>query len=200
MADVIDEMRVTYLPFMTKISKYFNFTLNATNFYQMFYAYDTAIVDNHLGRPWPAGFTQEDFRNLQHLATWHYTIMWMGTNTMMSCSGKINRMINLFDLRSKVPDTKGVKWSFLVGHEGDMLATQLALNITSSFCIEELYRKNKTNATACELEGLDFASSIIVELHSDDGKDFYVKVRSNGNYVNPLGRKNLTVPLSDFKT
>ena len=80
----------------------------------------------------------------------------------MSCSGKVQRMIDLFDLRSKVPNNKGVKWTFLFGHEGDMLATQLALNITSSQCIEELYRKGSTSAYACEIGGLDFASNIII--------------------------------------
>lgn len=62
--------------------------------------------------------------------------MWTGNNTPMSCSGKVNRILDLFDLRIKIPDNKGVKWTFMLGHEGDMLATQLALNITSSDCIE----------------------------------------------------------------
>lgn len=184
---------------MRRVADLFNFTLNDTNLEQMFYAYDACIVDSHLGRPWPVGFTKDDFKNLQHLATWHYTTMWSGNNTIMSSSGKINKMLNLFDLRTKVPNNEGVKWSFLAGHEGDMLATQLALNITSSTCIEEMYRKGQTSAWACELEGLDFASNIIIELHSDDAKNFYVKIRSNGNYMK-LSQNSYQIPFLDFKT
>ena len=119
----------------------FNFTLDAATFEQMFYAYDAAIVDSHLGKPWPEGFTQQDLDNLQHLATYHFTVIWGGKNIILESSGKINKIINLFDLRVKVPSNAGVKWSFLVGHEGDTLALQMALNITSSTCIEELFRK-----------------------------------------------------------
>ena len=49
------------------------------------------------------------------------------------------------------------------------------------------------------MKGLDFASNIIVELHSDDEKNFYVKVRSNGSYVKLLGRNAYQMPFSDFK-
>ena len=47
--------------------------------------------------------------------------------------------------------------------------------------------------------GNDFASNIIFELHSDNEKYYYVKVRVNGNYVNLCGKKNTECDYTLFK-
>ena len=50
----------------------------------------------------------------------------------------------------------------------------------------------------CE-NGPDFAASVIFELHSDNQKDFYVKVRYNGKYVNLCQKKDTKCSYTDFK-
>ena len=68
-------------------------------------------------------------------------------------------------------------------HDTDIAALYTDLNISSSQCVEELYRKGKTDALNCQTD-VGFASNLVIELHSDDGKGFYIMVRSNGKYVN----------------
>lgn len=45
-----------------------------------------------------------------------------------------------------------------------------------------------------------FASSIIFELHSDNAKDFYVKLRSNGKYINLCDAKIATCSYAEWRT
>ena len=50
------------------------------------------------------------------------------------------------------------------------------MNFSSPACIEEQYRKGKTDALNCDSD-YKFASSLIFELHSENQKDFYVKIK-----------------------
>lgn len=68
-------------------------------------------------------------------------------------------------------------------HDTDIAALLTDLNISSSQCVEDLYRKGKTDSLNCQTD-VGFASNLVIELHSDDERTFYVMVRSNGEYVN----------------
>ena len=75
-------------------------------------------------------------------------------------SEKMSLIFSNFDLRQRLPNYP-LKWTFLSGHDTDILAMYLGLNISSANCVEELYRKGETSALECELGGNDFASNII---------------------------------------
>lgn len=59
-----------------------------------------------------------------------------GNNTGMANSGKLSRMFTLFETRQKVPDAYALKWTFLSGHDTDIIALYLALNFSSYTCTE----------------------------------------------------------------
>lgn len=168
----------------------FNFSLKTATFYTMLRVLDVVNVDNYLGRPLPQNFTQEDRLNVFHLADWYNYISQLTNNSLMFNSGKIEKIISVFDLRTKLPNTYALKWTFLSGHDTDIVALHLGLNLSSAACIEELYQKGSTTALNCENGANYFASNLIFELHSDDAKAFYVKIRSNGKYVNLCGKKS----------
>lgn len=94
---------------------------------------------------------------------------------------KFEKIISMFDSRVR-SSSQPMKWTFLSAHDSDMAPMYLNLNLTSSTCVEELYRKGSTSALNCEGFPL-FASSLIWELHQDDKRNFTVKIRSNGKYM-----------------
>lgn len=85
------------------------------------------------------------------------------------------------------------------GHDTDILALHLALNISSYTCTEELFRKGSTSALNCEQGGNDFASNLIFELYTDDNIFFNVKVRSNGKYVKLCNKNSEVCDYYTFK-
>lgn len=113
-----------------------------------------------------------------------------GNVSLMYTSGKLQRLFTTFDNRVKLPDTYPLKWTFLSCHDTDIFAMQLGMNLTSFSCIEEQYRKGNTSAMNCETGANFFASNMIFELHSEDGKAFTVKVKSNGKYVKLCGKNS----------
>lgn len=145
--------------------------------------YDTANVDKYLGRPLPDGFTNEDFLNARHFMNYYYYVAMSNNNSLMVNTFKFQKLINTFDLRTKLPETYALKWTHLSGHDTDILAMHIALNISNYTCTEELYRRGSTKSIECEQGGVEFAANVIIELHSNNGKDFYIKVRSNGKYM-----------------
>ena len=84
-----------------------------------------------------------------------------------------------------------LKWSFLSCHDIDITAMLQDLNIADQNCIQELYRKGKTAALNCD-PNQEYATNIIFELHSQDGKKFSVRVRHDGKYVYLCGKKDVT--------
>lgn len=97
----------------------------------------------------------------------------------------------------KSPNSKA-KWITISANEIDIVSAQNGLGISSAQCIEELYRKGSTSALNCE-SGTPFSSSIIFELFSDNGADFYVKIRNNGKYVNLCGAKQTSCSYESWK-
>lgn len=104
-------------------------------------------------------------------------------------------------MRTRLVDTYPLKWTFLSGHDTDIIAMHLGLNLSSAQCIQEIYRKGTTSSLNCEDGANYFASNLIFELHSDDnGKTFYVKIRSNGKYVKMCNKNVYQCDYNEFKT
>ena len=61
----------------------------------------------------------------------------------------IRRILEDFDDRIKNVNSKSLKWTALSGHDSNINALLNYMNISSSDCMEELYRKNKTTALNC---------------------------------------------------
>lgn len=49
---------------------------------------------------------------------------------------KLQKIMDNFDLRIKIPNNRGIKWTFVSGHDTDVLALHQALNISSPQCTE----------------------------------------------------------------
>lgn len=127
----------------------FNFSLANVTLYTMLRVLDVVNVDNYLGRPLPQNFTEDDTKNVFHLANWYYYIVELGNNSLMYNTGKMQKIISVFDLRTKLPDSYALKWTFLSGHDTDIFAMHIGLNLSSAQCIEEVYRKGSTTALNC---------------------------------------------------
>jgi hypothetical protein len=73
----------------------------------------------------------------------------MGRNvSRAACTSKINKILTVFDRRISSPNNL-LKLTVLSGHDSDISPMLLAMNFSSSACIEELYRFGKTNALNC---------------------------------------------------
>jgi hypothetical protein len=70
-------------------------------------------------------------RNVLHLTNWYYYVYSLSNVTLMFNSGKIEKILSVFDLRTKLPNTYALKWTFLSGHDNDIVALHLGLNLSS---------------------------------------------------------------------
>ena len=61
---------------------------------------------------------------------------------------KLKWMFKVFDKRI-MSRNSSIRWTMLGGHDTDIYPFLIDLNISSSACIEELYRFGKTNALNC---------------------------------------------------
>lgn len=91
-------------------------------------------------------------------------------------SGKLSHLVNTYKLKKVInecenrihlPKTYATKMTVTSCHDTDISALFTDLNISSSQCVEDLYRKGKTDALNCETN-VGFASNLVIELHSDD--------------------------------
>lgn len=203
MADVFKEMNMTYYPFVKRMAGLFQFNVTDDVFFTMktmTRVFDASSVDRFLGRPLPEGFTEADYLNVRHLTSFYYYIAMSNNNSLMVNTFKFQKLINTFDLRTKLPSTYSLKWTHLSGHDTDILAMHLALNISNAACTEELYRKGSTSAVECEQGGVDYAGNVIIELHSNNAKDFFIKVRSNGKYMKICSKASYECDYAEFKS
>lgn len=102
----------------------------------------------------------------------------------------------MFDSRIKNPN-QDLKWTFLSGHDLDIVPLYTDLNLSSSRCVEELYRKGQTSALNCE-QYPQFTASLIFELYTQ-GTDHIIKIRSNGKYMNLCEQKSSECKYEDWK-
>jgi hypothetical protein len=135
---------------MKKMSTTFNISIGSMNFSKISGLYDTLTVDKYLGRAMPtSGFDESDFLNLRHLHNWFNSFKISFNLSKMINTYKFNKIISDFDARIRNPNNYSLKWTFLSAHDTDISAAQLDLNISSSQCIEDLYRKGNTTALNC---------------------------------------------------
>lgn len=49
----------------------------------------------------------------------------------MFASGKLQKVLSVFDMRVRLPTAYDLKWSFLSGHDNDIFALYNALNLST---------------------------------------------------------------------
>ena len=85
----------------------------------------------------------------------------------------------------------------MIGAESDIIPLCMAMKLLSFECLEDLHNKGYTDEPICKtVEPLEFASSVIIELHKEDG-EYFVKTRLNGEYLPVLGKEKC--PYEEFK-
>lgn len=174
---------MTYYPFVRRMANMFNISGNVT-LSTLSSLNSDLECDRYLGRPLPSDFTAEDEKNLKHIDSWYKQLTFVKDLAKAVNKNRLVKIINMFDSRLKSPN-QTLKWTFLSGHDLDIVPLFNDLNLSSSQCIEELYRKGQTKALNCE-QFPEFASSLIFELYTD-GLNHTVKIRSNGVYMNLCG-------------
>lgn len=90
--------------------------------------------DRYLGRPLPADFTSDDEKNLKHLDSWYKQFTFVRDLAKACNKDRLTKIINMFDGRIKNPN-ETLKWTFLSGHDLDMVPLYNDLNLSSSKCI-----------------------------------------------------------------
>lgn len=100
--EVVEEMNMTYYPFLKRMAAMFNFTIDNKSFLSFTRCFDAASVDMFLGKPLPQGFTDDDYKNLMHLTNWYYYIGTSKDNGYMINTEKFQKIINVFELRMKL--------------------------------------------------------------------------------------------------
>lgn len=91
-----------------------------------------------------------------------------GQNTLISNVMKFGKVFREFDNRIKDIKNYPLKWTFISGHDFDLMAMHMAMKTSSPQCIEEIARTGSTSAIECEKGSNDFVGSLIIELHLDD--------------------------------
>jgi hypothetical protein len=133
---------------------------------------------------------------MKHIDSWYKQLTFVKDLAKAINRDRFVKIINMFDGRIKNPNLP-LKWTFLSGHDLDMVPMYNDLNLSSSKCIEELYRKGQTSALNCE-QFPQFASSLIFELYTE-GPNHTVKIRSNGKYMNLCNRKSTECVYEEWK-
>lgn len=134
--DEVREMNITYFPFLVRMGQLFDFPMDSDSLYNMVNVYEIAGVDRFLGRPLPQGFSDQDYLNVKHLANWYYYVAMSGNNGFMVNTNKGQKILQEFDLRVSLGSRYQKRWSFIFGHDTDILALHMALNISSAQCTE----------------------------------------------------------------
>lgn len=145
----LNEMNLTYYPFMKKVTNIFNVSSDKINFWTMSSICGVLNCDQYLGKPFPETFTPDDYENILHLHLWFN--FFRKTNNLLKAinTGKIKKILKDFDDRIANPLNKTLKWTFISSHDADETAMLQGLNISSYNCIEQLYRKGSTTALNC---------------------------------------------------
>lgn len=116
-------------------------------------------VSLHLGRKTPANFTDDDLKNIRHLNAWVRQFEYVKDLPKAKNKYKLEKILSMFDGRIK-SSSQSIKWTFLSGHDLEIVPMFTDLNLSSSQCVEELYRNGETSALNCE-QYPQFATSLI---------------------------------------
>lgn len=181
------------------MAKVFNLSAQETSIPVIGSVYGTLAADKYLGRPLPGvGFTQDDFLNMQHLHYWFNFLKLSNDLSKAINTGKLTKILADFDDRIAHPSEKSLKWTFLSAHDTDATCMMNDLNISSAQCVEDLYRTGQTEALNCS-PAQEYATSLIYELHSEDGKEFVVRIRQDGEYVYLCERKEISCGYEEWR-
>ena len=105
-------------------------------------------MDRFLNRPVPAALSEDDYLNFRHLQYFTYLLKFTRNLSKAITTPKFQHVLSVFD--SRIANSSALlRWSFMSGHDTEIYPSLNLLNISSSSCIEELYRYNKTNALNC---------------------------------------------------
>jgi hypothetical protein len=74
---------------------------------------------------------------------------------------KLKKVINECENRIRLVKIYGTKMTVFSVHDTDIAALLTDLNISSSQCVEDLYRKGKTDALNCQTD-VGFASNLVI--------------------------------------
>lgn len=127
-------MNVTYWPFIRKMANMFNLTGNVT-LSTLASLNGDVDCDQYLGKKLPPNFTVEDQKNLKHIDSWYKQLLICKNLSKALTKNRFIKILNVFDSRIANPNMS-LKWTFLSGHDTDLLGTYSELNFSSSQCVE----------------------------------------------------------------
>ncbi len=143
-------MNLTYFPFLKKLTQlFYKNSTQVISIAQSVDLFDTLYVDRYLGKPLPSTLTEADFSNLKHLNSWYYTFIMSNNLSRLVNTYKLSKIINEFENRIQSLRNYATKMTVISCHDTDISALYTGFNISSSQCIEDLYRKSKTDALNC---------------------------------------------------
>ena len=90
----------------------------------------------YMNHPLPANFTSDDLQNLKHIRSWVNQFQYVGDLAKAKNKYKLEKILSMFDGRINNPNNQQIKWTFLSGHDLDIIPLFNDLNISSSACIE----------------------------------------------------------------
>lgn len=185
-----------YQPEFTRWSQLFHL-YQPINIYKMADLFDPVTVDRYMGRYLPPSFTESDYMNFLHIQDFMSMLKYTRNLSRAILTPKMQKIFGLFDARIANPKLP-LKWTFMCGHDTEIYPLMTLFNISSSRCLEELYRSNRTDALNCE-PGPEFAASLIFELHREEDNTYSVMIRYNGKYVYLCEQRQTKCEYEEFK-
>ena len=132
--DDYKEMNMTYWPFIRRITTIFNLTGNVTlgTLSTLNSDIECSIYN---GKALPPDFTSEDSKNIKHIDSWYKQFTFVRDLAKAVNRERFVKILSVFDSRIKNPN-QALKWTFLSGHDLDIVPMYNDLNLSSSKCIE----------------------------------------------------------------
>ena len=87
---------------------------------------------------------------MEHINSWYYNFIVSRSLSQLINTYKFKKIINECENRVRLVDTYSTRMTVFSVHDTDIAALYSDLNISSSECIEDLYRKGKTEALNCQ--------------------------------------------------
>lgn len=147
---------------------------------------DVFINDIFANKPLP-NLSEEFFRNMTYMYTMNLFYTYYGTWAQRKFITTPIFHDFLSHFQSKIQNTTTKKWIMYSGHDSTLGYIYSGLNISNYECLLQLWRHNSTDHVNCEPYPA-YASSLIIELHQNELKEFVVKMKVNGIYINVCDR------------
>jgi hypothetical protein len=130
--DVYKQMNTTYWPFITKMTSIFNLTGNVT---LGTISSLNGNIECALYRGKQSPINDTDRLNIRHLDSWYKQFTYIKDLAKAVNRDRFAKILSVFDTRIKTPNSL-MKWTFLSGHDTDIIPAYNDLNFSSSKCIE----------------------------------------------------------------